>query len=414
MTLAPTGRRELTAATLGRLVESYDWTIFGLLTPYFAAQMFAGGNGVLLGYLTFAVGFLIRPLGAVLIGRITDTRGRRFGLTLTVGMIAAGSLAIALIPAHEQIGLGAALLLVLARLVQGLSMGGEGAAQSAYIAETAPRGRRYWFGSISYSTDILGNVVGLVTLAVLLGVFGADGVREGAWRYAFALGAVMGLVTLWIRRSAAESPVFLGMTGGPPALPLMRAHLRQMVVVFFVVIGSTISVYFGQIYLPEYAAAAGVITKEAAAGQLGVPMIVLLVLMLVCGRLGDRFGPITMVRWGFVYVAVVTVPLMLGLQHGKIPFIVAATLYTIGAAPALALGPVMGSKLFPPAIRALAGGVPGTLAIALFGGTFLLVAEWLNQNGHLTLIPIYAGAAAVLSAFAVFLIKKSDLYEEET
>lgn len=138
-------RRELAAATVGSVVEAYDWTIYGILAPYFAEALFPGTSPtakLIAAYLGFALGFLVRPLGSVLIGRLTDTRGRRYGLTLTVGLIAAGSLFLAVIPGYAAIGLAAPLLVVGARLVQGLSVGAENPSVAAYVTETAPAGRR--------------------------------------------------------------------------------------------------------------------------------------------------------------------------------------------------------------------------------------------------------------------------------
>lgn len=143
-------RRELLAATVGSVVESFDWNVYAVLAPFFAAQLFPGGptGALLVAYAGFAVGFVARPVGSALIGRLADTRGRRFGLTVSMTVIAAASLVIALVPARGQIGIWAAVLVVLARLVQGLAYGGETPTVAAYVTETAPRRRRFLYSAI--------------------------------------------------------------------------------------------------------------------------------------------------------------------------------------------------------------------------------------------------------------------------
>ncbi len=406
----------LAASTSGIFVESFDWSLYALMAPYLADQMFPGSSPVakLLGaYLVFAAGFLARPFGSFLMGRVTDVRGRRTGLTYSVALMASGALLIAVTPTSAVIGFGAAVLIVVARLVQGIAMGGEVATAATYVVETAPAAKRYRFGSFTYAGDAFGTLGATIVLALLLTVLGADAVRDGGWRIAFLVAAVLGLVALWIRHHAPESPVFeatrsVEVRAG--TRPLLIAHLPRMALVFALTIGSTIGVYFGSIYLPQFAGHTGQISEESATSQQTVALVVLLLAMIGSGFLADRYGPLALIRVGFTAAAALTVPLMLGLAAGVLPYIVVAPLFTLCNGLQLGVTPVAGARLFPVPIRAVALGIPAALAIALFGGTFPFLAEWFVDLGHLNWIPTYAGAGLAVSALGAWLVTEDLLY----
>ncbi|MYV71763.1 MFS transporter, partial [Streptomyces sp. SID2131] len=407
-------RRELLAASVGSVVEAYDWTIYGVLAPYFAEQLFPGSSPtarLIAAYLGFALGFLVRPLGSVVIGRLTDTRGRRFGLTLTVGLIAAGSLLLAVIPGHASIGLAAPLLVVAARLVQGLSVGAENPSAAAYVTETAPGRSRYFYSAVSYGGVVLGSALSFVVLSVLLGVFGETGVEDGAWRLAFVFGALLGLTALWIRRGAAESEVFTedarARKRAPAAAspwPVLRAHLGPLSVVFAITSGATTVFYFLTVDFPAYAADAGAATKEEASGALLLGMVALLAGMLAAGKAADRFGALPVLRTGFAGLALGSVPLLAGMVAGRVPVPVVTVVLLFLLALPLAVSNVFAGQLFPPAVRAVAVGLPAALAISLFGGTFPALAEWLRSTGHGGWVPWWPAvtcAAALLASWGV-------------
>ncbi|MCH0538534.1 MFS transporter [Streptomyces sp. MUM 203J] len=405
-------RRELAAASVGSVVEAYDWTVYGILAPYFAEQLFPGSSPtakLIAAYLGFALGFLVRPLGSVLIGRLTDTRGRRYGLTLTVGLIAAGSLLVAVVPGYATIGLAAPLLVVAARLVQGLSVGAENPTAAAYVTETAPESRRYFYSAVSYGGVVLGSALSFVVLTVLLGVFGEAGVEGGAWRWAFVFGALLGLTALWIRRGAAESEVFTASSrkaGGtaPRPWPVLRAHLGRLTVVFAITSGATTVFYFVTVDFPAYAEGTGAASKAEASGALLSGMVALLVGMLAAGRAADRFGALPVLRTGFAGLAFGSLPLLYGMAAGRVPVVLVtvALLFLLGLP--LAVSNVFAGRLFPPAVRAVAVGLPAALAISLFGGTFPMLAELLRSAGHGHWVPWWpalACAGALLASWGV-------------
>lgn len=407
--------RVVLASTAGIFVESLDWTVYGLAAPYFAEQVFPGDDRAaarLGAYAVFAAGFVARPLGSFVMGRITDVRGRRAGLTASVALIAVGSLIIAAAPTYAVAGLGAAAIVLLARLLQGIAMGGEVATAATYVVEVAPADRRHRYGAFAYSGDAVGTLAGNIVLALLLVALGTAGVNNGGWRLAFAFAGLCGALAFWIRRGVPESAVFTASraAGKVAALPLVRAHAGRMLLAFALTIGSTMGLYFGSVYLPSWAAATGRITEEAATSQQTIALVAILVTMIASGFLADRFGPLAVIRTGFTAAAVLVLPLMLGFQHGLVPFVVAAPLFTACIGLQLGVTPVAGARLFPVPIRAVALGIPAAVAIALFGGTFPFVAEWIVDAGRVGLVPVYAAAGLLVSAVGSWLIGYRLLY----
>ncbi|MCB5906852.1 MFS transporter [Streptomyces pinistramenti] len=408
------GRRALLAATVGGIVDSFDWTLYAVLAPYFAVQLFPGDDpvtAVLGAYLGFAVGFIVRPFGSYVMGRISDARGRRFGLTLGMALTAAASALVAVVPTAGAIGAGAPVLLMLLRLVQGVSMGGANPSAAAYVAETAPRRMRFVYSSISYSGVVVGNILSFGVLALLLATLGADGVTAGGWRIGFLVAAVLGLTALWIRRSAEESGEFAEQRASGAARTaagrraLYRAHTRDSAAVFLITFGITVGYYFGTTYLPQYAHQLGVASEAESAASMLLPLLVLIGAMVGIGRVGDRVGALRTVRAGLGVLALGTVPLMLALAHRALPMWLVTVVYLVLIAAPLGLANVLFARLFPVAVRVVAMGVPSTVATGLFGGTFPLLAQALGRAGQLSLVPVWAAGAAAVSFGATFLIR---------
>ncbi|MFG2500667.1 MFS transporter [Streptomyces sp. NPDC048441] len=428
MTSPATARRGLSAAIAGGVVESFDWACYGVLAPSFASDVFPGGDHgakVIGAYATFAVGFLFRPLGGMILGRMSDVRGRRFTFSLSVTVIALASLVMAVTPGHRVLGAGSAVIFILARIVQGLSAGGEAPTVAAYVAETAPGSRRYLYSALSYGGLIFGSILAFAVLAVLTAAVGKSGVENGGWRIGFAVSACCGLVALWIRRRAPESPEYrrqaaasrsgaAGADGRVPLLPALLAHRRQSLAIFLITVGGTVGFYFGTLYLPTYAHEVGAVgSVTSAAVQIDLAMVGLIAVMAGFGNLADRIDGLRVMRVTAVVECVVTPPLMIALNSGTLPFLVVAACYLVAFAPGLAIGYVLGARLFPVSIRSVGFGIPGAVAGAVFGGTFLLVAHALSNAGHITLVPWYATACAALGVVGVFLIRPTDFYTAE-
>ncbi|MGW0994258.1 MFS transporter [Streptomyces sp. NPDC002523] len=402
-------RRELAAATVGSVVESFDWNIYAVLAPFFAAQMFGSGGagGLLAAYAGFAVGFVARPLGSALIGRLSDTRGRRFGLTVAMAGIAAASLVVAVIPGSATLGVWAGVLVVAARLAQGLAYGGETPTVAAYVTETAPPRRRFLFSSISYGGIIVGTLLSYATMAVMYAVLGKDGLADGGWRWGFVAAAVIGLAALWVRRAAPESEEFerAAEERGAERSPLatvFRDHRTSVASLFLFVIGGTVAFYFALVYLPVYAGTLKVTTNEHASSFMTVVLLITLASMLVSGWAADRWGVLRVLRAGYGGLFVLTVPLAVAMRDHVLPFEVVAVVFGILTAPGLAATNVLSGLLFPTSVRAVGTGVVGAATIAAFGGTFPMLAEALTGAGLINTIPWYVAACMACAVASTF------------
>lgn len=410
-------RKELAAASVGGVVEGYDWMIYAVMAPYFAIQMFPGDNPaaqLLAAYIGFAVGFIARPLGSILIGRFADRHGRRAALVLSMVSIAAANLVIALTPTASAIGIWAAVIVVTARLAMGISFGGEIPSASAYITETAPAKRRFSYSAIASLGGVIGPILAFITLAILLGVQGEEALTAGGWRIAFIIAAIAGLVALWIRSSVQESAEFKARKRAPvPVWPVFRANARLIVATFFACAGGTVAYYLGTVYLPGYADQHGVIERAAAEKMMPAALLVMLLAMLVAGRLSDRFGAFNIFRTGYFLLAVGTPPMLLLLAKGVLPYLVTAVIYLSCFALVLAQANVIFSQLFPTSIRVIGYGVPYTLSAAIFGGTTPVVAQSFAAAGHPSAVIWYASAVAIVSLLATLAIRRSDIKIKE-
>ncbi|KXP04863.1 MFS transporter [Tsukamurella tyrosinosolvens] len=411
-------RRELTASTVGAIVESFDWNIYAVLAPFFAAAVFGAGSSELLAaYAGFAVGFLARPLGSVLIGRFSDRHGRRIGLTVSMAAIAVASLGIALLPSAATIGVASAVLAVVFRVVQGLAYGGETPTVAAYVTEAAPQGMRWRFSAISYGGMMIGSLLAFGTITGLCAVFGKDGLYEGGWRWGFAIAAALGLLAIWVRRCAPESAAFERLreehgTVRPPVGTILREHRWSCLALLGISIAGTVPFYFEMIYMPVYAHNRGIIDKASASSYMTFVLAMVLVATLCVGWLADRIGALVVVRTGFVLQVVLTLPLIFSMQSHTVPFWVGALALGLMTAPVTMAINLFCGLLFPVEVRAVGAGIVTGVATMLFGGTFPLLAEWLHTHGGYSALPFYVTAAALIGLLGTFAAMQAPTFVE--
>ncbi|WP_433759500.1 MFS transporter [Nocardia sp. CA-135398] len=410
-------RRELCAASIGAVVESFDWSLYAVFTVFFTADLFGSDSpgATVVAYGGFAVGFLARPLGSMVFGRISDRRGRRFNLMLCMSIISAASLAIAALPTAATIGIWSAVAMVALRIVQGLAYGGEGPTVAAYVAETAPRWHRFLFSAISYGGIMVGSLLVFASAAVLKATIGADALRAGGWRWGFVAGGLLGLLALWIRAFAPESEEFeRAHSAEAPrdkvSLRSLGGHSIALMSIFLISLGGTITYYFSLVYLPKLAGGASASQAADATSFMAVVVAVVLVAMLVVGALADRIGLVPIMRITFGYNAIVVLPVSFGLLHGRIPFEIASVVLGLGSAGFAALGSVLFALLLPVRMRALAAGVVTMATTAAFGGTFPMIAELLRGAGLRDAIPVYVFVAALAPLVGSFTVTKVPLF----
>ena len=382
--------RNIIGGSAGNLVEWYDWYIYAAFALYFAPVFFPAGDmtsQLLNTAAIFAVGFVMRPIGAWVMGIYADSKGRKAGLTLSVSLMCAGSLAIAAMPTYAQIGPFAPALLVVARMMQGLSLGGEYGASATYLSEMAGARRRGFYSSFQYVSLIAGQLIALAVLLVLQFTLSEADLEAWGWRIPFALGAVLAVVVFYIRRRLAETESFANAkaAGAPRSsgANLFRDHPKEALLVMALTAGGTLAFYAYTTYMQKFLVNTTGFGRETASQVMTAALFVFMCLQPLSGALSDKVGrkPV-MVTFG-VLGMIFTVPLFTALESVESP--IAAFLLVMAALVIVtgytSINAVVKAELFPAHIRALGVALPYAIANTLFGGTAEYVALWLKGMG---------------------------------
>ena len=406
---SPTQRERLKAiigGSTGNLVEWYDWYAYAAFTLYFAPHFFPSEDRtaqLLSAAGIFAVGFLMRPVGAWAMGIYADRHGRKSGLTLSVALMCAGSLLIAVTPGYDVIGVGAPLLLVFARLMQGLSIGGEYGASATYLSEMAGRDRRGFFSSFQYVTLIAGQLVAICVLLILQSLLSPAQLDAWGWRIPFLIGGALAVIVFWLRRGLSETQSFHAARAARAPrsgfVELITRHPRETLTVMLLTAGGTIAFYAYSIYMQKFLVNTSGLSRETASQINGITLLFFMLLQPVAGALSDRIGrkPL-MIGFGvlgllftypiFATLAVTRDPLVAGLL--VMAGLVIVTGYT-------SINAVVKAELFPAHIRALGVALPYALANTLFGGTAEFVALYFKQIGIEQAFYIYVTGMIAIS-----------------
>jgi MHS family alpha-ketoglutarate permease-like MFS transporter len=417
MTATLTERQRLKAiigGSAGNLVEWYDWYAYSAFTLYFAPHFFPSEDRtaqLLSAAGIFAVGFLMRPIGAWLMGIYADRHGRKSGLTLSVALMCAGSLLIAVTPGYEKIGMMAPLLLILARLMQGISIGGEYGASATYLSEMAGRSRRGFFSSFQYVTLIAGQLVAICVLLILQQILTEAQLDEWGWRIPFAIGGGLAIVVFWLRRGLTETQSYIvARSEGAPKSGLMELllrHPRETLTVMLLTAGGTIAFYAYSIYMQKFLVNTSGMTRETASQINGITLFLFMLIQPLAGAWSDRIGrkPL-MVGFGVLGV-LCTYPIFATLARTTNPW-AAAMLVMAGliiVSGYTSINAVVKAELFPAHIRALGVALPYALANTLFGGTAEFVALWFKHSDMESAFYIYVTVMIAIS-LAVYIRMK--------
>ena len=383
--------RSVIGGSLGNLVEWYDWYIYSAFSLYFAKSFFPAGDAtaqLLSTSIVFAIGFIMRPLGGWLLGVLADRYGRKSALTWSITLMCLGSLLIAAAPTYASIGIFAPIILLVARLMQGLSVGGEFGTAATYLAEIAPPNRRGFYSSFQYVTLIAGQLLALGLLILLQFVFLTEAQLESwGWRLAFATGAVLAISVFWLRRHIDETPDFVAEAkterrkGG--LIVLLREQPVQVLQVFCLTIGSGVSFYAFTTYMQKYLVTSAGFAKDVASVVCSCALIFYVVIQPPLGALSDRIGRKPLLYWAWIGGIVFTVPIFTALGATQNPYtafalLCAAYLIISGSS---ATSAVVKAELFPPHVRALGVGLPYAIGQATFGGTAESLALWFKHAG---------------------------------
>ncbi|WP_280462252.1 MFS transporter [Nocardia carnea] len=398
----------------GNLVEWYDVYVYTVFASYFESHFFdsADKNSTVYVYAIFAVTFLMRPVGSWFFGRYADRYGRRAALTFSVSLMAACSLVIALVPGREVIGVGAAVILILCRLVQGFATGGEYGTSATYMSEAATRERRGFFSSFQYVTLVGGHVLAQLTLLVLQLFMDKQEISDYGWRIAFFIGGVAAVVVFWLRRSMDESlsaeqleAVARGEDSESGSLrELVGNHWRPLLLCFLVTMGGTLAFYVYSVNAPAMI--------KTAFGDRGMTatwinltgLIFLMLLQPVGGMISDKVGRKPVLMFFGVGGVAYTWFLITYLQDATS---IAATLLVTGIGYIILTGytsinAIVKAELFPSHIRALGVGVGYALANSAFGGTAPMIYQAAKNGGQVTLFIVYA-TVVVFASLLVYL-----------
>jgi MHS family alpha-ketoglutarate permease-like MFS transporter len=382
--------RSILGGSAGNLVEWFDWYVYSAFGLYFAPVFFPKGNStaqLMSVAAVFAVGFLMRPIGAWVMGIYADRQGRKAGLTLSVTLMCAGSFLIAITPGFATIGWVAPALLVLARLMQGLSVGGEYGASAVYLSEMAGKSRRGFFSSFQYVTLIAGQLLALGVLLLLQSTLDTAQLDAWGWRIPFAIGGVLAIVVFRIRRGLLETESYQkAKTDGAPkssGMQLFTKYPREAFTVMLLTAGGTLAFYAYTTYMQKFLVNTSGFSRESATLIMTAALALYAAFQPVAGALSDRIGrkPL-MVGFG-VAGLLFTVPIFTVLETATNPYLafalVVAALFIVTGYTAI--NAVVKAELFPAHIRALGVALPYALANTMFGGTAEYIALWLKNEG---------------------------------
>ncbi|WP_188196501.1 MFS transporter [Nonomuraea sp. SYSU D8015] len=377
--------------SVGNLVEWYDWFVYSSFAVYFAASFFPEGDDtakLLNTAAIFAVGFFMRPLGGWLLGRYADRKGRKAALTLTVTLMSASALLIAIAPTYETVGYFGALVLVVARLLQGVSVGGEYAASATYLTEATPRGRRGLASSFQYVSMTAGQLVGLGLQIVLQNTMSKDALDSYGWRIPFVVGALGAAVVFYLRRNLLETEAYDEeerevRTESRGTLRELLAHRKEALLVIALTMGGTVAYYTYTTYLTKYLSNTAGLPKETATLVSFCALFVFMCLQPAAGALSDRIGRRPLLITFGIGSMLGTVPLMTALAGvsgfgGAFVLSLTGLLIITGYT---SINAVVKAELFPTNVRALGVALPYAIANALFGGTAEYVALWFKNAG---------------------------------
>lgn len=387
--------KSIFGGSVGNLVEWYDWYAYSAFALYFAKAFFPAGDAtaqLLNTAAVFALGFIMRPVGGWIMGVYADRFGRRAALSLSVLLMCAGSLIIALTPSYATIGLWAPALLVVARLGQGISLGGEYGASATYLSEVATSKSRGFYSSFQYVTLIMGQLTALAVLLVLqFFLLSPAQIDAWGWRIPFAIGALCAVVAFWLRRSMVESEQFersraqakerAGMFTHVRAL---AQHPRAVAIVVGLTMGGTVAFYTYTIYMQKFLVNTVGLSKDQSTLISAASLFIFMCLQPVFGAVSDRIGRRPLLIGFGILGTLLTVPLLSALSTTRDPLIafglIMAALVIVSGYTSI--NAVVKAELFPTEIRATGVALPYAVAVSVFGGTAEYIALYFKSIGH--------------------------------
>lgn len=398
-------RKIILAGSVGNAVEWFDWTIYATFAVFFSKQFFATTSttsAMLATFAIFAVGFFMRPLGGIVIGIFSDRFGRKASLSLTIIMMAVGSLMIGLAPTYESIGVLAPIILVIARLLQGMSLGGEFASAATYLSEMAPPKRRGFFSSFLFVSAAFGILMASGIAWLLTSLLTDVQMHDYGWRIPFILGAIGGLAGMWIRRSIPDSA--MGHKESKVKNPLkflIKHHPKSLLRVVGISILTTFAFYVFVIYVPTYAINVLGTPPSVAFAANTIGLVIFMLCQPLFGMLSDRLGRRPQLIVFALGYLIFFYPVIKGMDGSFSSILLAELFGLLLYGLYTSIGPAVLSEQFPTQVRAVGIGAPYNIMNAILGGTTPYVLTWLQSIGKQDYyyFIILVGAALTLITF---------------
>ena len=410
--------KAILGGSAGNLVEWYDWFAYSSTSLYFAAQFFPKGDATAQQLQTaaiFAAGFVMRPIGAWLMGVYADRAGRRTALTLAVALMCLGSFAIAILPTYGQIGVWAQYGLLAARLVQGLSLGGEYGASATYMSEMAGKTHRGFWSSFQYTTLIGGQVTALLVLVVLQNTLTPADLNAWGWRIPFAIGGVLAIVVFWMQTRLEETSAYLAEATSTAergrTMTLVREHPREVGIIMVLTAAGSLSFYAYTTYMQKFLVNTAGFSKGTGTSIMAGVLVLYMLIQPGVGWLSDKIGRKTTMAIGLAAGGLATYPVMTAISQtheaaAAFGLVMVLVLCHSGYA---AVNAVVKAELFPARVRALGVSLPYALANVLFGGTAEYVAEWLKKSHVESRFYIYVGVVMLAGAVTAARLRNTNV-----
>lgn len=412
--------KSIIGGSLGNLVEWYDWYIYSFFSLYFAGTFFPSDNPTVRLLNTagiFAVGFLMRPIGGWLMGTFADRKGRKTALTFSVLLMSIGSLIIAVAPGYKQIGIAAPILLLIARIIQGLSVGGEYGTSATYLSEMATKKHRGFYSSFQYVTLIMGQLVAAGVLVLLQKVFlTEDQLHQWGWRIPFIIGAILAISVMYLRRSLQEPASFSKepLKTDTGTLKALKQHPKAVLTVICLTIGGTVAFYTFTTYMQKFLVNTAGFSNGSATMVSTLTLIIFMLLQPVFGLLSDKIGRKPLLIGFGVLGTLTTLPIMTALSTTKeiLPAFALIMCALIIVSGYTSINAVVKAELFPAKVRALGVGFPYAIAVSLFGGTAESLALLFKQHHHPQWFYWYVSGCIAISLIAYIIMPDTKKYSK--
>jgi MFS transporter, MHS family, proline/betaine transporter len=407
-------RQAVGAAVIGNVLEWYDFAVYAYFAGVIGKNFFPSGNDItqlLAAFAVFGVGFVVRPLGGIVIGWIGDQKGRKVSLLLTIFLMAAGTVLIGVVPSYASLGVVAPALVVLARLMQGFSAGGEWGSSTAYIVEWAPADKRGFFGSFQQMSVVAGLLLGSAVAAIFNTLLTPEQMEAWGWRVPFLLGGILGPVGLWMRRTIDETPAYMKAKAAPaPAAAVTESPWVMAGRAFGFTIVWTVCFYILLSYMPTYTQKYVKISASAALWANTIGLFVLMVCIPIMGALSDRFGRKPLLLACCLAYIVLPYPIFNFLVSGAsyIQLIMVQILFAILISMFSGAGPAAIAEMFPTRARSTWMTAGYALAVAIFGGFAPFISVYLiDRFGSPLAHTFYLIAAAVVSTIVIAMMRET-------